>query len=260
MTKNSKIILIAACLTLLLVGIIVTQAGGSNGHAYIQAAVDNPLRDEKDRARDENRKPAEIIEFMGIEPGMTVMEMLAGSGYYAEILSQVVGEKGKVIALNNKSYMAFTKDAIVGRIEQPGRMENVELKITEINEMELGENELDAIFLALSYHDFYFVDEKSGWPKVNVERTLIQIHKSLKMGGVLAVIDHAAVKGSPHETGSTLHRIDPEIVKAELEAAGFMLTRQSDLLANKADDMLTPMFDKSIRGKTNRFVYRFVKK
>tara|TARA_R110002073_G_scaffold72730_2_gene178158 strand:- start:3161 stop:3958 length:798 start_codon:yes stop_codon:yes gene_type:complete len=228
--------------------------------ALIQAAVDNPLRDDKDRERDTGRKPAKIIEFMGIKPGMTVMEMLAGSGYYAEILSHVVGETGKVIALNNKSYMAFTKDAIVTRLEQPGRMENVDLKIAEINEMDLKKDNLDAVFLVLSYHDFYFVDEESGWPKVDVKRTLGQIHGALKQGGTLAVIDHAAAAGSPRETGSTLHRIDPAIVRTELEAAGFELVATSDVLANPQDDLSKPMYDKSVRGKTHRFVYRFVKK
>ncbi len=260
MSILNKITSLVICFTFFIVGITTANAGNDNYHALVQAAVDNPLRDEKDRKRDINRKPAQIIEFMGIKPGMAVMELLAGSGYYAEILSKVVGERGKVIALNNKAYMAFTKDAIIGRIEQSGRMENVELKIAEVNEMELAVNEMDAVFLILSYHDFYYVDEKGGWPKVNLDRTLKQLHKTLKEGGVLAVIDHAAVKGSPHETGSTLHRIDPLIVKAELSAAGFKLTRKSDVLANEMDDMLKPMYDKSIRGNTNRFVYRFIKK
>lgn len=234
--------------------------GTQSYQALIQAAVDNPAREATDRDRDAGRKPGKIIEFMGIKPGMTVMEMLAGSGYYAEILSKVVGETGQVIALNNKSYMAFTKDALVKRLEQPGRMQNVTLQIAEINDMELKKDNLDAIFLVLSYHDFYFVDEKSGWPKVDVARTLAQIHGALKKGGILAVVDHAAVKGAPRETGSTLHRIDPDLVTAELEAAGFVLKATSDALLNPEDDMSKPMYDKSVRGKTNRFVYRFVKK
>ncbi|MCF8474965.1 MAG: methyltransferase domain-containing protein [Emcibacter sp.] len=236
------------------------NAEDKNYDNLIQAAVDNPVREESDRIRDVNRKPAEIIKFMGIKPGMTVMEMLAGSGYYAEILSHVVGDEGKVIALNNQSYMGYTKDALIDRMAQKGRMENVELRIAEINDVELIPDELDALFLVLAYHDFYYVDEKNGWPKVDVERTLGQIYKSLKKGGVLAIVDHAAQKGSPHETGSTLHRIDPEIVKAELTAAGFTLEAESDLLANRDDNMTIPMFDETISGKTNRFVYRFVKK
>ncbi len=269
MTKLNKIAATAVCLPVLLFislfifpGTLVSgaAAGDRDDRRIIRAAVENPLREEADRKRDQDRKPAKVIEFFGIKPGMTVMEMLAGSGYYAEILSAVVGEKGKVIALNNPSYMAFTKQAIVKRIDQPGRMDNVTLKITEINDMELEPAKLDAIFLVLSYHDFYYVDEKSGWPKVDVTRTLAQFHKGLKPGGILAVVDHAATKGSPRETGTTLHRIDPAIVKAELEAAGFDFDGESDVLANADDDMTKPMYDPSIRGKTNRFVYRFVKR
>jgi len=263
--NSRKFLTAIACMSFLWAGEMAVAgagagAGGDTYHKLIQSAIDNPNRAESDRKRDVDRKPDEIVKFFGIKPGMTVMEMLAGSGYYAEILSSVVGPKGKVIALNNKSYMAFTKDAIVERIGQPGRMDNVELKIAEINEMELEKGSLDAIFLVLSYHDFYFIDEKSGWPKVDVKRTLAQIHASLKKGGILAVIDHAAVKGSPRETGSALHRIDPEIVKDELAKAGFAFDAESDVLSNPADAMTKPMYDPEIRGKTNRFVYRFVKK
>ena len=260
MMKSRKFSTVIVCLPLLFGGLAQGALAGNDTYQnIIKAAVDNPLRDEGDRKRDEGRKPEKVIEFFGIKPGMKVMEMLAGSGYYAEILASVVGPTGKVIALNNKSYMAFTKDAIIKRIEQPGRMDNVELKIAEINEMELEKDQLDAVFLILSYHDFYFVDEKSGWPKVDVNRTLGQIHNTLKKGGVLAVIDHAAVEGSPRETGSTLHRIDPMIVKAELAAVGFKFDGESDILANEADDMIKPMYDPEVRGKTNRFVYRFIK-
>jgi len=260
MTRLTKIISITFCLPILLGTPLFGVSAGDKGYQeLLQAAIDNPLRAESDRLRDENRKPAQVIEFMGIKPGMVVMEFLAGAGYYADILSTVVGTDGKVIALNNAAYMEFTKNAIKTRMDQPGRMDNVTLSLAEVNDMSLAKNSLDVIFLILGYHDFYFVDEKGGWPKVKVDRTLSQLFQSLKKGGVLAIIDHAAVSGSPRETGSTLHRIDPEIVKSELIAAGFTLEAESDILANPEDDMTKPMFDKSVRGKTNRFVFRFVK-
>lgn len=261
MFKRNQISALIICLSFLLGGFSVAAGAGDESYqALLQAAVDNPARAEEDRPRDAIRQPAKVIEFMGIKPGMTVLDMLSGAGYYAEILSQVVGEDGKVIALNNAGYMKFTKNAIVKRIAQPGRMDNVMLKIAEINEMELGENVTDAVFLILSYHDFYYVDEEGGWPKVNVKRTLSQLHRTLKTGGILAVIDHAAVKAAPREVGTSLHRIDPEIVKAELVAAGFELAAESDILANPADDMTKSIWDKSLGRKTNRFVYRFIKK
>lgn len=230
-----------------------------HGHDPVRAAVDNPARSDGDRARDALRKPAEVVSFFGIKPGMVVLDMLAGSGYYTEILSAVVGDKGKVIALNNKAYLGYTKDALRQKAAMAGRMENVHIKIAEINDFALQENSLDAIFLIQSYHDFYYVEEKEGWPKVKGKRTLAQFHKALKKGGVLAVIDHAAPAGSPRESGNSLHRIDPAIVEQEITAAGFSLAATSDLLSNPADDGKVIVFDKSIRGKTDRFIMRFVK-
>lgn len=261
MIKFTKIMSVIAVIPLLMAGFSIAAAASDKSYqAVVQAAIDNPLREEGDRKRDAGRKPAEVVEFMGIKPGMTVLDMLSGAGYYAEILSSVVGVDGKVIALNNKGYMDFTKGAIAKRIEQPGRMDNVTLKIAEINEMELGEGIADAVFLTLSYHDFYYVDEKGGWPEVDVTRTLDQLHHVLKTGGILAIIDHSAVKGAPLEVGTSLHRIDPEIVKKELAAVGFELEAESDILGNPADDMTKSIWGKDIRGKTNRFAYRFIKK
>jgi len=247
-------------LIFILIGAFTMPAmAGSKHHKNIKAAVDNPARAEKDRARDEHRKPAGVLKFYGIKPGMTILDMLAGSGYYTEILSGVVGEKGKVIALNNKAVLGFTKNALEAKVKIAGRMDNVKMVTAEINDMELAENSLDAIFLVQSYHDFYYVNEKNGWPRVKVKRTLAEFHKALKKGGVLAVIDHAAPKGSPRESGQTMHRIDPALVKEEIIAAGFHYEASSDLLENTMDDGTKSPFDKTVRGKTNRFILKFVK-
>ena len=111
--------------------------------------------------------------------------------------------------------------------------------------------------MVLAYHDIYFVDANNSWPKIDGPALLAEIRKGLKPGGTLAVVDHYAAAGSPRETGGTLHRIDPEIVISEIEAAGFELEAKSDVLRNMEDDYSKGMFDPEVRGKTDRFVLKF---
>ena len=223
----------------------------------VRCAVENPLRSEEDRARDVNRKPGQIISFFGIKPGMTVLDMFAGSGYYTELLSGVVGPGGKVIAHNNQGYIAYTKDALAKKLAQPGRMANVVALNAEVSELDLREDSLDAVFLILSFHDFYYSNK--DWPAIDTGMLLDKFYKALKPGGVLAVIDHVAPAGTPASSGETLHRIDPAIVLREITAAGFTFDGETDILRNPDDDGTKPMWEEGIRGRTDRFVYRFVK-
>ena len=66
-----------------------------------------------------------------------------------------------------------------------------------------------------------------------------------------------AESGAPSETGTTVHRIDPAIVIADMQAAGFVLHSESDILRNRNDDLNKIVFAPELRGKTDRFVMRF---
>ena len=221
-----------------------------------EAAVASEARPDADRARDEGRKPAEILEFMGIEPGMTVLDMFTGGGYYAEIIAGVVGEQGKVIAQSNQAYLGFVGEAFEARFGS-GRLTNVEVLMAENNELSLEADTLDAVMLVLSFHDLYHADAENGWPKIDVPAFLAELRKGLKPGGVVAIIDHAAAEGSPSDTGGTVHRIDPAIVLADMETAGFVFEETSDILRNPDDDYSKMVFAEGIRGNTDRFVMRF---
>ena len=221
-----------------------------------ESAVSHPDRTEADRERDAGRKPGDVLEFFGIEPGMTVLDMFSGGGYYTELLSRIVGPEGRVVAHTNSAYAGFVGDEATNRYAD-GRLANVDILLAENNELELREDEFDAIMLVLAYHDIYFADPANGWPKIDGPRFIAELRKGLKPGGMLAVVDHFAAAGSPRETGGTLHRIDPQIVIDELEAEGFVLEARSDVLRNMDDDHSKAMFDPEIRGKTDRFVMKF---
>jgi len=232
-----------------------TMSTESNASFY-EAAVARDARPDSDRDRDAQRKPAAVLEFLGIVPGMTVLDMFTGGGYYAEIISGVVGEEGKVIAQSNQAYLGFVGDAFKERFDS-GRLANVEVLMAENNELSLEADSLDAVMLVLSFHDLYHSDPENGWPRIDGPAFLAELMKGLKPGGIVAIIDHYAEAGAPAETGDTVHRIDPAIVVADMEAAGFVLDGQSDLLRNPNDDLTRIVFAPELRGKTDRFMMRF---
>ncbi|MGI9264009.1 MAG: class I SAM-dependent methyltransferase [Gammaproteobacteria bacterium] len=222
----------------------------------IATALDRPDRLEGDADKDSGRKPTEVLAFFDIEPGMTVLEMFSGGGYYSEILSYVVGGEGTVHAHNNKPYIAYAKKSLEKRYTS-GRLDNVKRFEAENNELELSAGKFDAALLILAYHDVYHVDEKNGWFPIDGPKMLAEIYGSMKPGAVLGVVDHVAKAGSPPETGQTLHRIDPQLMKKEIEAAGFVFDGEIDVLRNPGDDLAKPMYAPEVRGKTDRVVYRF---
>jgi len=224
----------------------------------ILAAVSNSARPAADRVRDEARQSADVLRFFRIAPGMTVLDLFSGGGYYTELLSYIVGAKGKVVAHNNTPYLTFARDQLAGRYAE-GRLPNVERLLAENNELILPPARFDAILMTNVYHDIYFVDEAAGWPRIDGPELLAVLYQSLKPGGIVGVVDHAALPGAPPETGGTLHRIDPELLKRDFAAAGFVLDGESDVLVNPSDDRTKSAFDPSIRGRTDQFVLRFRK-
>jgi len=226
--------------------------------ALYTAAVDNAGRSEGDIARDAGRKPEQVMGFFGIEPGMQVLDMFAGGGYYTELLAYVVGPHGSVISHSNEAYAQFVGDEAVKRYADV-RLPNVEILMAENNELRLPREEFDAVMLILAFHDIYYVAPDNGWPKIDGPKLLSELFKGMKPGAMLGVVDHFAEAGSPRETGGTLHRIDPSIVISEMQAAGFVLEARSDVLRNTQDDYSKNMADPAVRGKTDRFVMRFRK-
>lgn len=237
---------------------IAAEAPANAVTAVYEAAVANSARPAADRARDAGRHPAKVLEFIGIVPGMTVLDMFSGGGYYTEILSYLVGDDGKVAAHSNEAYVSFVGDEFEMRY-LGGRLPNVEILMAENNELSLKVDRFDGILLVLSFHDLYYAAPDDGWPAFDVPTLLAELHKGLKAGGVVGVVDHYAAAGSPPETGGTTHRIDPGIVIDAMTAAGFVLDGRSDLLRNPADDYEKVVFDPEVQGKTDRFVLRFRK-
>lgn len=221
-------------------------------------AVAHPGRSEADTARDAGRQPAAVLAFFGIAPGMQVLDLYSGGGYYSELLAHVVGTTGSVSAHNNAAYLGFAGPEIDKRYAND-RLPNVSRVTAENNELRLDANRFDAITMILTYHDIYYVDPENGWPAIDGPGLLAELHQALKPGGILGLVDHSAPAGAPSETGGTTHRIDAAIVIEQMQDAGFVLDAQSDVLRNPEDDLEKSMSDPSVRGRTDRFVLRFRK-
>lgn len=238
---------------ILLETVCLTRADmNTDSNAAVAAAVADASRPDEDRNRDENRKPADVLTFFGIAPGMKVADLMAGGGYYSHILSRLVGPDGVVYVQNNRTVLERFADRQLSARMEAADLDNVVRLDRELEDLGLPEGDLDAVLMVLFYHDTY-------WMKTDRPRMNAQILASLKPGGVFGIIDHVAEAGSADRDVSTLHRIDPETVKSEIVAAGFVLEEESDLLRTPDDDHTINVFNPDIRGRTDRFIYRFRK-
>ena len=221
--------------------------------ASIENAIADEARPEADRQLDANRHPAEVLLFAGVEPGWRVADLVPGGGYYSRVLSTAVGPEGHVYAYNASwvaERFAESNERLGVLADEIGNMTRIVAPLHEIN-TQTGEP-LDAIFMVLFYHDTVYHDaDRAPMNQAMFDR--------LRPGGVLILIDHAAVDGSGADAAQTLHRIDREYVVQEVTAAGFELDGDSDMLANPEDTREISPFDPSIRRQTDRFVLRFRK-
>ncbi len=236
-----------------------TKARGKPHHSEMKEhgwAIDNSTRPADDIARDGARKPVEMMKFAEIKPGMTVVDMLPGGGYFTRVFSQAVGPKGKVIALVSDDYAKVNPKAgtdITTLAAEPA-YKNVEAAIRSLGNVAPA-GTADRVWTAQNYHDLHSAKLPAG-----LMTGLNQaVFAALKPGGYYVILDHSAAAGSGMRDVDTLHRIDADALKAEVLAAGFVFDGESKLLANAGDDRTKMVYDPAIRGKTDQFVFRFKK-
>lgn len=228
----------------------------ANVPAHIAAAVADPHRPAAERAQDVNRKPAAVLAFAGVKPGDKVVDLMPGSGYYTRIFSAVVGAKGKVYALQPTEMDKQAPKGLVSlhAFAGTGPYANVVVLVQPVAAIKLPEP-VDLVWTSQNYHDLH--DPFMGKPDMaSFDRSIFD---ALKPGGLFLVLDHAAAAGSGVSRTDDFHRIDPATVKAEVTAAGFEFVGASRVLANPADDHSRAIFDPSIKGRTDKFIYKFRK-
>lgn len=225
----------------------------------LDAAFASAERPQADREQDARRKSREVLQFLGMAPGMRVIDVFAAGGYNTELLARTVGVTGQVVAYNNPAYFRFAEDAIARRYAD-GRLGNVRQVTAEVDELQLAPAVFDGALVVMAWHDTYWRPADGSFDRTDPRQLAAKLFAALKPGGVLVVQDHvAAPGGDPAQVAGALHRIDPALVRREFERAGFEFDGQSGVLAQPGDDHTRPVFDDAVRGRTDQFVYRFVK-
>lgn len=221
--------------------------------AGIAHAAADPARKD-DVAKDTTRHGPELLAFAGVKPGQKVIDLIPGGGYWTRLFAGAVGTSGHVYGVWPSEYVKVDDD-------EAGPYKTLAAGYPNVTVLEqpaaglAAPEPVDLVFTAQNYHDY--PDPFMGPTDPAVLNRAV--FAALKPGGAYLVIDHVAAAGSGLRDTNTLHRIDPATVKAQVTAAGFRFVGASRLLANPADDHTQKVFDKSIRGHTDQFVYLFRK-
>ena len=234
------------------------QEPAASSASPIASAFRSPDRLAGDSEEDERRKAQDVLEFMGVAPGMHVLDYFAGGGYNTELLSRIVGPGGSVIAYYSPAGAARSAGKTAQRFAG-NRLANAKQLVAGVNDLQLAPGSLDGVLFVMAYHDLYH-SPKDGAPPANTGQITASLFEALKQGGVVVVVDHVAnASANTIETVDALHRIDPEVVKNDFTKAGFAFDSESTVLRNTTDDHTKPIMDPLVRYNTDRFVFRFRK-
>lgn len=243
-----------AMLILLLLLAAPLYSADWDAEGLAKAIAGSPQRPAGDAERDAGRKPGEVLTFLGVRKGMTVLDVIAAGGWYTEALAVAVGEQGKVYAQNPPAVLQMrdgaNEIAISARLAG-GRLANVERLDVELAAMELPDASVDLALTALNFHDVY-----NRYGEEAAVGMMKRVFQALKPGAVFGIVDHSGAAGNDNVQ---LHRIQQSIVEDTAIKAGFVVEASSDVLRNPDDPLDANVFDPGIHGQTDRFVLRLRK-
>ena len=222
--------------------------------ANVAAALADKARPAEDSARDAARKPGELLAMGEIKTGGKAVDLVMGGGYFTRILSGVVGPKGQVIGYQPAEFIQFQASYGENQKKVAAAYANVVPLTSTFGTLDLPDG-VDLVLTVQNYHDLHL----KPFPADTATKVNAEVFKSLKPGGVYLIVDHTALAGSGLEAADKIHRIDPAIVRKEVEAAGFKLEAESAMLAVPEDPKTANVFSPAIRGKTDQFVMKFRK-
>lgn len=222
-----------------------TKPATPSAEARAQAAIASSIRTDADRRMDASRKPAEFLPFIGVAPGMVVLDVSAGAGYTSQLLALSVGPDGKVLAQRPAPGDALTK-----RLADHPQANFVAVYRPFEDPVPSDAGKLDLITLVNNYHDIVY--QPIDRAKMNQ-----RLYAALKPGGRFVIVDHSARAGTGVSDARTLHRIDQAVIVTELTQAGFVLEAEGQFLRNPADTRTLSSGDSQVTS--DKFVLRFVK-
>ena len=227
---------------------------GSNAMAIdadqLKADLASPDRSDADKALDAGRKPVQVLEYVGLEEGMTVLDVMSGGGWYTEVLSLAVGPEGTVYMQNSPASLArgTTEETVTARV---ARLDNVERVNKDLNDLGLAANSVDFAITNLNFHDVYNANPEAAQAMLQAVKTVI------KPGGTFVIIDHAGTMGADN---ATLHRVPKESVLAAVREAGLTVVESdSQILHVPSDDHTLTPFAADLERNTDRFILKLTK-
>jgi predicted methyltransferase len=247
----------------------------------------SPDRSTADRLNDIRRKPDQMLAFIGVRPGMVVLDLSAAGGYTTELLARAVGPTGRVYgqsaprnptrapqsptAPEGLAYPAapVTQAPAPAATPAPGGPSTSAMRLAERAKnpaasnivavvqkfedpapAEAASNGLDLVTIMFNYHDLGFM----GVDRAQMNQA---VFAALKQGGIYVIADHSGRPGTGISESGTLHRVEEAFLRKEVEAAGFKLVAEGNFLRNPSDprDKNTP----DPPQPKDEFVLKFVK-
>jgi predicted methyltransferase len=243
-----RFVIAAACAALVLSSAVPSFASPES----IAQAIADPSRPKADRDTDVHRLPYKTILFSGVKEGDVVGELFPGGGYYTRMLSDVVGPKGKIYALETTRWPSSV-EATKKVLDEKGRG-NVHMTATAFGAFDIPEK-IDLFWITQNYHDLHI----AKYGTVDMAAFNKHVFDSLKPGGTYFIVDHEANAGTTEAQIADLHRIEKAQVIKEVEAAGFQLVGEGNALHHTGDDHTKTIFDKSVQGHTDQYMLKFRK-
>jgi predicted methyltransferase len=248
----------AAILSLALIASPLCAKAADQPASSLAAALAAPDRRPDNVKLDEGRKPAQVLQFLGLKPGMKVLDLFGANGYWAEIMVPVIGPKGHDTVWTPTQF--FSDKAKTYTAGYAAKHPNVSFITSPFEAPDLPKNYADFVILNDNYHDTYWHSDKYKIPTMDPNAFLKAVYAAMKPGATIGVIDNVANPNSDtRATVEKFHRIDPNVVKADFKRAGFVLAGSSDVLRNPADDHNLLVFDPKVAGHTDRFIFKFKK-
>jgi predicted methyltransferase len=238
--------------------VFATMLGVANA-ATIAEAIANDSRPDANTERDGARKPADMLAFIALEDGATVLDWGAGGGYWSELFSGVVGAGGKVYAHQNAGQrFDETKDALASQFEPFGNIEL--LPVARGEATPLADGSVDTVMVSYLYHHMHYSEDSGEMFPASSAALFSEFSRVLKPGGTVIVIEHIAADGSSRAQSAGWHRTPPETAKADITGVGFEFAGEAaELYVNPEDDKMNVWFETGLSGKTNTFVHKYRK-